>query len=237
MVDAVLFDWGDTLMSYEGVLDEELMRQRTQTGLAALARPEVPDAGAIGAWFAARTFDPDREDEDDYLALVTMCFSELGCALSEQDVRLYAEESLSESGLLLHPQSHALLDSLRERGLRTALVSNTALPLSLLAPVFERQGLTERLDAIVLSSEVGKRKPHPLIFEHALEELGVAPDRALFVGDRLLQDVRGAAEAGMATVQALWSRADDHPDGREPDYRAFTQMDVLNVVRRLNGEA
>jgi hypothetical protein len=38
----------------------------------------------------------------------------------------------------------------------------------------------------------------------------------------------------MTTVQALWFRADDHPDGAEPDHQAFTQLDVLNVVRRLN---
>ena len=40
----------------------------------------------------------------------------------------------------------------------------------------------------------------------------------------------------MTTVQALWFRADENPDGIEPDFQAFTQMDVLNVVRRLNGE-
>jgi hypothetical protein len=37
----------------------------------------------------------------------------------------------------------------------------------------------------------------------------------------------------MTTVQAVWFRADEHPDGGEPDYQAFTQMDVLNVVTRL----
>ena len=41
----------------------------------------------------------------------------------------------------------------------------------------------------------------------------------------------------MKTVQALWFRADEHPDGREPDHQAFTQMDVLNVVRRSLGES
>ena len=77
------------------------------------------------------------------------------------------------------------------------------------------------------------RKPHPAIFERALEALGVAPENALFVGDRLFEDVRGAAELGMTTMQALWYRADEHPDGAEPDYEAFTQLDVLNVARRL----
>jgi putative hydrolase of the HAD superfamily len=87
----------------------------------------------------------------------------------------------------------------------------------------------------VLSSEVGKRKPHPAIFECAMGDLGVEPEHTLFVGDRLRQDVGGAAAAGMRTVQALWSRADDG-DGPEPDFQAFTQMDVLNVVRRLTSE-
>jgi hypothetical protein len=34
-------------------------------------------------------------------------------------------------------------------------------------------------------------------------------------------------------VQAVWFRADEHPDGAEPDYQAFTQFDVLNIVDRL----
>ncbi|HJW66452.1 MAG TPA: HAD hydrolase-like protein, partial [Gaiellaceae bacterium] len=67
----------------------------------------------------------------------------------------------------------------------------------------------------------------------ALTALGVAPERTLFVGDRLYEDVRGAAEVGMTTVQALWFRADEHPDGAEPDHQAFTQLDVLNIARRL----
>jgi putative hydrolase of the HAD superfamily len=98
-------------------------------------------------------------------------------------------------------------------------------------------GLAERLDVAVFSSEVGMRKPHPLIFRRALEALGVEPERALFVGDRLYEDVRGAGELGMKTVLALWFRADEHADGGEPDFEAFTQLDVLNVVDRLLGRA
>jgi len=45
--------------------------------------------------------------------------------------------------------------------------------------------------------------------------------------------VQGAANVGMTTVQALWFVADDTPLGIEPDFMAFTPMDVLNAVRRL----
>jgi hypothetical protein len=37
----------------------------------------------------------------------------------------------------------------------------------------------------------------------------------------------------MTTVQAVWFRADEHPEGAEPDHQAFTQMDVLNIADRL----
>src|SRR5689334_14158623 len=133
--------------------------------------------------------------------------------------------------LLAH--THPLLEALRELGLKLGLVSNAFDPGWLLHRDLQHMGLEERLDVSVFSSEVGMRKPHPAIFERALEALGVAPENALFVGDRLFEDVRGAAELGMTTAQALWFRADEHPDGAEPDYQAFTQLDVLNVAQRL----
>ena len=137
---------------------------------------------------------------------------------------------------MLGAQTHALLESLRARGLALGLVSNAFDPLWLLERDMKRMGLADRLDSFVFSSEVGVRKPHPDIFRRSLDELGVAPEQALFVGDRLYEDVRGARDLGMTTVQAVWFRADEHPRGGEPDYQAFTPLDVLNVVRRVNGE-
>ena len=132
--------------------------------------------------------------------------------------------------------THAMLEALRKRGLKLGLVSNALDPPGRLHRELADSGIAERIDYAVFAAEVGRRKPDREIFERALDALGVSPDSALFVGDRLDEDVRGAAELGMTTVQALWFRADDHPDGVEADYQAFTQMDVLNVVRRLNGE-
>ncbi len=94
--------------------------------------------------------------------------------------------------------------------------------------------MAARLDIAVFSSEVGWRKPHPAIFERALDALGVEPARTLFVGDTLATDVAGAAALGLHTCQAVWFRADDDPDAPEPEFQAFSQMDVLTVVRRLS---
>jgi putative hydrolase of the HAD superfamily len=158
--------------------------------------------------------------------------------LSDEELArfLEAEHEAWEPARQLGDSTHALLDSLRERGLRTGLVSNAFDPGWLLHNDLERMGLAERLDVVVFSSEVGKRKPHEAIFEAALEPLGVSGDRALFVGDRRFEDIRGAKQVGMTTVQAYWFRADDDERGLEPDFEAFTPMDVLNIARRLLGE-
>ena len=140
-----------------------------------------------------------------------------------------------EPARVLGSTTHALLEGLRDRGLKLGLVSNAFDPGWLLHRDLEQMGLADRLDFAVFSSEVGVRKPDPRIFRRALAALGVEPESALFVGDRLYEDVRGAGELGMTTVQALWFRVDEYPDGGTPDHQAFTQLDVLNIVRRLLG--
>jgi putative hydrolase of the HAD superfamily len=127
----------------------------------------------------------------------------------------------------------ALLESLRDRGLQTGLVANSwPDPPRVLRADAEALGLAPHLDVMVFSGEVGYRKPSPEIFLRACEELRIEPAQVVFVGDDLAGDVQGASRVGMATVQALWFRADEQR-GIEPDFTAFTPVDVLNVVRRL----
>jgi putative hydrolase of the HAD superfamily len=236
MLRAVLFDWGGTLMNDEW--SEEIALEGHTAGLAALARDDLPDGAAFTRYLQeheAELFPRATEDEIDIAAVMGRSFFDHGVELTDDDIRLFlqAAQDVWSSYYALASSTHALLEALRERGLRLALVSNTASPGWLLEPILERQGLTARVDAVVVSSEVGKRKPHPAIFERALRELGVDATDALFVGDRLEADVAGASRVGMRTVQALWFRADEGPAGVEPDFQAFTQMDVLNVVDRL----
>src|SRR5436190_227522 len=113
-------------------------------------------------------------------------------------------------------------------------VSNAFDPPDLLHRDLAQLGVAERLDVALFSSEVGRRKPGRAIFERALDELRVAPERALFVGDTLATDVAGAQAVGMRTCLAVWFRADEDGAAPEPDFRAFTQMDILAIVGRLS---
>jgi HAD superfamily hydrolase (TIGR01509 family) len=76
--------------------------------------------------------------------------------------------------------------------------------------VLEAAGLRAALDAIVISEQVGIRKPRPEIFEAVLHELGLTASEAIHVGDNLVADVDGAARVGMRTVW-LTRRVADPP--------------------------
>lgn len=95
--------------------------------------------------------------------------------------------------LELVPGAVETLVGLRARGLELGVVSNwdCSLPEHLAA-----LGLDAVFSAVVTSAEAGVAKPDPAIFRLGLERLGVAPERALHVGDRL-EDEQGGRAAGM----------------------------------------
>ena len=96
-----------------------------------------------------------------------------------------------------YPEVLPTLRRLKERGLRTAVVSNFD---SRLLSILTDLGITPWVDAVVFSTGCGVAKPDPRIFRRALETLGSAPRTSLHVGDNLDADHRGAIGAGMAAL-------------------------------------
>ncbi|MBD0290919.1 MAG: HAD family hydrolase [Thermoleophilia bacterium] len=241
MIDAVLFDWGDTLFHFR--YDEELLEAGWAAGLAAAGRDRLPAPDEAAAHFRDSylplVLEPGTLEEVEYPGIVRRVLARFGVEIDDEALArfLEAEHEAWVPARRMGAESHALLDSLRERGLRVGLVSNAFDPGWLLRRDLERMGLAERLETAVFSSEVGVRKPHPRIFETALVALDTPAERTLFVGDSRYADIRGAGELGMRTAQALWFRVDGDERGADPDFQAFTPMDVLDIARRLIGEA
>jgi HAD superfamily hydrolase (TIGR01549 family) len=90
--------------------------------------------------------------------------------------------------------------------------------------VLRRDDLVQFFDVVIVSDEVGWRKPHRVMFDTALQQLNVSPEEALFVGDNFELDVWGAAQVGLAA--AWYTRG--RPVDREPQFPIIADLAELN---------
>jgi putative hydrolase of the HAD superfamily len=71
--------------------------------------------------------------------------------------------------------------------------------------IIQATGLRDYFDSIVISEEVGIEKPYQRIFEVALAQLGVKPENAVMVGNKIDADILGANRIGMKSVWFRWN--------------------------------
>ncbi len=120
-----------------------------------------------------------------------------------------------------YPETAAVLDELRDRGLRIGVCSNWHWDLD----TYLRQAdVHDRVDLAITSAHVGARKHHPRIYARTLEAMDADPSETLFVGDSWKPDVIGPLENGIARalhVARGGAEAPDLPAGalRAPDLR------------------
>jgi putative hydrolase of the HAD superfamily len=90
--------------------------------------------------------------------------------------------------------------------------------------ILESFDLFDDFDSVTTSEAVGRTKPHPRMFETALEDAQVEPARAIMIGDRYPNDMEGAKQVGMTTV------AYGAEDGAAIDYHVSSLGAVLDIV-------
>jgi putative hydrolase of the HAD superfamily len=123
---------------------------------------------------------------------------ELAARLRTRDGRPVVAHGLLKrmfEGFAHAPDMQNVVRRARKAGIKTALLSN-----SWGTGDYPRDGWAELFDAVVISGEVGMRKPEPDIFLHTVGLLGVEPSQAVFVDD-MPYNVSGAVAVGMVGVQ------------------------------------
>jgi FMN phosphatase YigB (HAD superfamily) len=98
------------------------------------------------------------------------------------------------------PGLAASMCALKATGVRICAVSNTTTPPVLLRSYLSAVGAERYFDAFVFSVAEGVKKPHPGIYESALRAVEAQPGEALFVGDRMKEDVVGPTTLGIRAV-------------------------------------
>jgi putative hydrolase of the HAD superfamily len=200
-VDAVVFDWGGTLTPFHNVDLMDLWRVAARV-LAPEREEEVADALAAAEreWWAKAVADNRSGTTAEVVTAAAKTTGlDLDTALHQAALTAHLEAWTPHT--VADPQALPVLTALRERGIRTGLLSNTHWPREWHERWLARDGMLDLLDARVYTSDLQHLKPHPQAFTAVLDALGgIDPQRAVFVGDRPLDDISGAKRMGMRAV-------------------------------------
>ena len=228
--DLVTFDMGYTLIYFHPSIDDVELCAYRAVGLrperAALAAARQAVWDEYGTQVAGCTYEPTQERSWALEEQMTgRILDRLGLNRAVLPHLLLALEAAYDTPGVIrpYPETLAVLAELQARGLRLGVISNWSWEL-------ERRAALVGLDAyfhfMIASAQAGCDKPHPDIFRQALRAAGVAPERALHIGDSYEADVLGARGVGM---DALW--LDRKGQGGHTDCRAIRDLtEVLAIL-------
>jgi putative hydrolase of the HAD superfamily len=224
-IEAVIFDWGGTLTPWHTVDFVEEARALAAAALGADdTAPELLGRAGEVVWGRSR----DKHAS----ATVADIFAEAGLAHDETLLSAYRE--FWEPHTHTDPDVVPLLSRLKVEGLKIGVLSNTVWPRAWHEDFFRRDGVLEMLDGAVYTSEIAWTKPAPEAFRAAMVAVGVTdPAACVFVGDRLFDDIWGAANVGMRTILVPHSDIPPAQTGHSegvPDAVADRLSHVFDVV-------
>lgn len=217
-MEAVLWDLDGTLVDTApdlvGVLNALLTQRRLPPIPFAIARNEVSN-GALG--------------------LIRLGFGAVG---SEEDIEELRQEFLETytRQLCINSRLFSGLDDilmkLDEIGIGWGIVTNK--PHAMTQPLLNALGLAHRPGCVVSGDRLPERKPHPAPLRLGAEELGVAPQDCVYVGDAP-RDIDAGRAAGMATIAASYGyiRAHDDPHSWGASLVIRRPVDLLGALEQL----
>jgi putative hydrolase of the HAD superfamily len=211
-VEAITFDFGGTLANgeldkenYKGALMDYIFRLGYSGGKTRLSKARV---AMLERLRKAQEKNRELRFEELYRGLLF----ELGLHPTQERLDYIEQLYYHFFRIDLVPDLRDILVDLSGR-YNLAIVSNVISNASHL--VLQKFDLEQYFDSIVLSRDLGIRKPDPEIFNFTLENLGVHSSKAVHVGDSLKYDVQGAKNAGMKTV---WIKGCEEPINIRPDF-------------------
>lgn len=232
-VKAILFDFGDTLVSFENFDYEASL---TALHLTLMENGMVvPYEKFRKTYFKVRDQlykegDPSFK-EFNFRIRVSRALNELGFDLSPTDIKVISSVEAFMGPLIkslkLEKHTPLILQELKKK-YRLGLVSNFAYPPAI-RQALRKFHLSNFFEVVVISGDIGWRKPSPKIFENALEALNMHASEVVFVGDAPFHDIAGARHVGMKTVLLRRLGKKENVDTGNPD-KIISRLEELLVA-------
>ncbi|HML48717.1 MAG TPA: HAD family hydrolase [Clostridia bacterium] len=226
-IQAVAFDVGHTLVRYANPLNWKALYvpALTEAALrcgAALSEDRLGRAVEILTKYNTR--EHPREAELPSEVIFGEILAAWGLPLDGVEAMQSAFFAFFQTGAECYGDAAETLRALRAKGLRLGALTDVAYGMGRALALRDLREIEGLLDAVLTSVDVGYRKPHRAGFLRLARELGVAPDRMMYVGDEQ-KDIAGANALGIASV--LIRREGDPPDWGQ----AFTVRSLREIGR------
>jgi len=214
-IKAVLFDLGETLLTFSKLDINALFKQGAHLTYDYLKQNNQPTGNfTIYYWLnliAVRLrylLSFITKNDFDSLDMLKKIGSRKSVNLTPQQWEHLAwlwYEPLSKLAST-EPNLIRTLQTLKQAGLKLAVVSNTFVASSSLDKQLKQVGILDFFDFTLYSYQLDFRKPDPRIFEIAARKIGEKPQNILFVGDRIDNDIIPAMKAGMTAALKINSK-------------------------------
>lgn len=242
MIEAVLFDLGDTLLDFAPMPRTELFRSSAQATYDHLKGKgcELPEfekyyASHIRAVRWAYIWATLRGREVDSFTALKRWYSRQGYPSDDESVReliwMWYQPVIPRSSV--EADVIPTLVHLQRDGLRLGIVSNTLMPGCVLDRHLEMVGLKQYFPVRIYSSEVGYRKPKPIIFHAASDAMDLPPGACAFVGDMVKTDIKGGKRMGMTTILRITPKKQN---AEAADHVISRISELPDLIRRLRGD-
>ena len=202
-IKAVLFDIGNTLVKYDFGIPEEVF-QRVLISLGICRSLDNMKKAFLNAENEAKDLNllssfGKMKCEEYWNQWDSIVLKHLGIAENVELAKIVQSKWFDFVDCTLYPEVKDVLSELKQRGLKIGLIS-TAYEEEINLILGKACLGKAAFDIIVGVDTIKKAKPNPGIFKYAINKLNVKPEEAVFIGDNIEADYKGAQNAG---IQAL----------------------------------
>lgn len=243
--DAILFDLGSTLIYFDGSWPEVIAQseQRLIQNLHAIGYAVNKDEfitsyrERMSAYHNERKTAFIEHSTEHILRLLLQEHGYCEVPLKHLHIVLDAVYRVSEAHWHTEVDAVPMLQALQNQGYHLGLISNASYARDV-EHLIDQSDLRQYFEVILISASIGICKPHPHIFQMALDHWEIKPDQAVMVGDTLEADIQGANNIGMVSVW-ITRRVNDfvpglYPNDIHPDAKISTLEELPNLLEVLN---
>ncbi len=226
-IKAAFFDLGDTLWHFPKMPPAMEIRTETMRRIGGVLRtwgvPLEGDLRFLGREIRLGVEKVDRAAYEsdcvspDFNEVVRGIGAGMGLDINyDQGAQLWDAWNLGglTLGRTMFDDAYETLDWLRDHGVRLGCITNRVFGGPRFAEEMRELGLDRYFETTLVSCDVGYMKPHPRIFQQALEEMKLQPEETAMVGDSLRADVEASQVLGMTGV---WRRVHKPDKPHEPE--------------------